>query len=102
MNSESLPIWLKVDTFDELLEHEREILLRIADIPNGGQLFLVHPFMLLTDIGVELSERATQEIIQQEHSLSALSTLPYHALKSSQQKSRLQVHLRGLFQRRES
>jgi hypothetical protein len=93
--------WLKVDSFDELMKHEKEILERIERIPNGGQLFLIHPFMLLRDIGVELSERAEQEIRQHEPRLTGLSTVPYQALKNSKERQRVRFHLRGLFERRE-
>jgi len=93
---------IKINSFDELFDHEREILERIKRIPNGGHLFLVHPFMLLADIGVELSERAKEEIVQQEPTLATVSALPYHALRRSEKASRLRVHLRGLFQRSQS
>jgi hypothetical protein len=90
---------IKVDSFDELMEHEKEILARIESMPNGGQLFLIHPFMLLQDIGVKLSERAEQEIRQHEPHLTGLSTIPYQALKSSKEQQNVSFHLRGLFKR---
>ena len=93
--------WLKVDSFAELLKYEKEILARIERMPNGGQLFLIHPFMLLRDIGVELSERAEQEIQQYEPGLTARSSIPYQALKNSKEKQKVRFHLRGLFERRE-
>ena len=93
--------WLHVNSFDELMKHEKEILARIESMPNGGQLFLIHPFMLLRDIGVELSPRAEREIQENEPSLKALSTVPYEALKNSEEKQNVRFHLRGLFERRE-
>jgi hypothetical protein len=42
---------LLIGSYAELLEHEREILRRIEDLPNGGKLFLIHPFLLLEDVG---------------------------------------------------
>jgi hypothetical protein len=93
--------WLKVDSFDELMKHEKEILARIENLPNGGQLFLIHPFLLLQDIGVLLSERAEQEIRQHEPRLTGLSAVPYQALKNSKEKQNISFHLRGLFERRE-
>ncbi len=94
-------IWLQVDSFAELMKHEKEIIERIERMPNGGQLFLIHPFLLLRDIGVELSERAKQEIEQHEPHLTGLSTTPYYALRNSKEKQNVRFHLRGLFERRE-
>ena len=92
--------WLQVNSLDELTKHEKEILERIERTPNGGQLFLIHPFMLLRDIGVELSERAEQEIRQHEPTLTGLSAVPYQALKNSKEQQNIRFHLRGLFERR--
>jgi hypothetical protein len=92
--------WLKVDSLEELLKHEAEIVKRIEQIPNGGNLFLIHPFMLLADAGVELSENAKKQIISHEPHLSGLSAVPYHALKASKAKQNFRVHLRGLFERK--
>ena len=55
---------IKINSFDELLEHEREILDRIASAQNGGNLFMINPFMFLADIGIDLSEQAREEIIE--------------------------------------
>lgn len=92
--------WLKINSFDELIQHEPEILERIADTPNGGNLFMAHPFMLLADIGVELSDQAREEIKRHEPYLSALSATPYNALKISKEEQRIRFHVHGLFQRR--
>ncbi|MBI3016111.1 MAG: hypothetical protein HYY65_13860 [Candidatus Tectomicrobia bacterium] len=45
---------LSIGSYAELLKHEQEILRRIRAVPNGGNLFLIHPFLLFEDIGVEL------------------------------------------------
>jgi hypothetical protein len=92
--------WLKINSFDELMKHEHEIVARIERTPNGGQLFLIHPFLLLQDIGVELSETAKQEILHHEPHITGLSAVPYHALKNSTAKQTIQFHLHGLFERR--
>jgi len=92
--------WLRVDTFDELMNHEKEIVSRIEMIPNGGQLFMIHPFMLFKDIGVELSARAEQEIKQRVPSLAVLSAVPYNALKNSKERQKVRFHVHGLFERR--
>jgi len=34
---------LAIESFDDLIAHEPEILQRISQLPNGGHLFLVHP-----------------------------------------------------------
>jgi len=89
--------WLKVDSFAELMKNEEKILEKIKRIPNGGQLFLIHPFMLLQDIGVELSEQAIREIQKQEPRLTGLSDVPYKALKNTKEKQNIRFHLAGLF-----
>ena len=93
--------WLKVNSLDELMKHENEIVKHIERTPNGGQLFLIHPFLLLRDIGVELSERAAEEIRQHEPRLTGLSAVPYQALKGSKEKQHVRFHVRGLFKRSE-
>jgi hypothetical protein len=92
--------WLTVDSFAELMKHEKEILACIERTPNGGQLFLIHPFMLFQDIGVQLSVRAEQEIRQHEPYLTGLSAVPYQALKNSNEKQNIRFHLSGLFEQR--
>ena len=93
--------WLQIDSFDDLLAHEEEIVARINEMRNGGNLFLANPFMLLADIGVELSENVIEEIIDLEPSLSALSAKPYESLKRSRVTQNMQVELTGLFRRSE-
>ncbi|HWW59726.1 MAG TPA: hypothetical protein VN181_00025, partial [Thermoanaerobaculia bacterium] len=96
------PKKLYVDTYAELLEQESEMLRRIETVPDGGNLFLIHPFMLLADIGVELSDGALAEILEVAPHLRALSDVPYRALRASGSPQRFRVHLRGLFNRRTS
>ena len=91
---------LKINTYEELLAHESQIVERIANTPNGGNLFLIHPFLLFEDIGVELSENAKAEILATEPRLAGFSTLPYQALKASNSPQNVRVHVRGLFARR--
>lgn len=96
------PGWLKVNSFDELMKHEKEILDRIAHTQNGGNLFMAHPLMLLADIGVQLSEDARKEIISREPHLAALSEVPYKAIKTSTEQQSIRFYLHGLFERRSS
>ena len=97
---ERMEPWLRVESLKELMENEQEILKRIADTPNGGQLFLIHPFQLLKDIGVALSARAEEEIRRREPHLSGLSPIPYQALRNSRAEQPIRVNLHGLFERR--
>jgi hypothetical protein len=98
-DNDSLP---KINSFHELLEHEREILKRIEDFQNGGNLFMINPFMLFVDIGVILSENAREDIIKHQPELSGLSPTPYTALKQSSEPQSLRYHIRGLFPRRQN
>ncbi len=93
---------LRIDSYAELLKHEREILRRIEAVPNGGTLFLIHPFLLFEDIGVDLSERAKAEVLAAEPRLAGLSPVPYRALKASKSPQNYRIRLRGLFERRPS
>jgi hypothetical protein len=90
---------LSITTFDEFAQHEGEILKRINALSNGPKLFLVHPFALLEDLGVELSEQTKQEIIVMEPRLRTLSLLPYKALKASGARSPSRARLQGLFKK---
>lgn len=94
-----VPQKIAARTFDELLRHEPEILDRLAALPNGGQLFLIHPFMALADVGVELGAEAQATLLQREPQLSALSVVPYQALKASRAQQHMQVRVHGLFRR---
>jgi hypothetical protein len=92
--------WLTINSFDELIKHEKSILDRIEKTPNGANLFMVHPFLLLADIGVQVSEQAKSEILKANPNISGLSRTPYDALKRSTAKQNVNFRLRGLFQRR--
>jgi hypothetical protein len=91
---------LPISSYAELVQNEREILRRIEALPNGGNLFMIHPFLLLADVGVELSERARTEILRAEPRLAGLSAVPYRALRASRSPQTYQIRLRGLFERR--
>ena len=56
---------------------------------------------LLHDIGVALSSRATDEILREVQGLSALSLIPYTALKHSSEPQSIRYRLSGLFARSE-
>jgi hypothetical protein len=88
---------IHIDTFAALLKHEKEIVERINAMPNGGALFLIHPFLAMQDAGVELSARAREEIMRTEPRVGALSPVPYKAMKTSRAKQNYRVRIRGLF-----
>lgn len=90
---------IKINSLKDLERNETEILKRIEVTPNGGNLFMIHPFMLLADIGVNLSEQAKKEIVKVEPHLNALSQTPYRALKQSKAKQNVRFHIHGLFRR---
>jgi hypothetical protein len=93
---------IKINSFEELIQHEQDILARIAKVPNGGNLFMAHPFLMLADIGVELSAATQEEIIQHDPYLTGLSPTSYRALKATTHRQLIRFHLRGLFRRRET
>lgn len=91
---------LNITSVEELMEHEKEIVSRIAALPNGGNLFMAHPFLLLADIGVELSKSVRAQLTRQDPYLTGLSDTAYKALKGSRGQQRMKFHVRGLFQPR--
>ena len=92
--------WLTIKSLGELFEHEQEILERIAETPNGGNLFMLHPFRFLADLDIDMSEEVRKELILHEPDLAMLSLSPYNALKSSEVPQHIQFHIKGLFRRR--
>jgi hypothetical protein len=90
---------LTINSLADLFELEPQILKRIERFPNGGNLFLIHPFLLLRDVGVSVSPKAEQEILAHEPHLTGLSPVPYQALKASTAQQNIRVHLHGLFER---
>jgi len=92
---------LEIESYAELLRREREILDRIERTPNGGNLFLAHPFRLLADIGVVLSKSLEKEIRGLHPELSGLAETSYEALKASGQPQNVRFRVQGLFRRRQ-
>ena len=95
---------MKINSLKELLSHEKDILERINNIPNCKLLYSIHPFMLLVEAGIELSEQAKKEMIKYEPGLSALSVIPYNIVKrktKSQDGNEVKYHkLKALFRRK--
>jgi hypothetical protein len=88
---------IAIESLQELKLHEAEILARIADVPNGGNLFLLNPFRALQDVAVILSGELRQELVRRNPGLSAVSTASYDALRNGRQPQSVRVKLSGLF-----
>ena len=93
---------LRIQSYAELLRREKEILKRIAAVRHGGNLFMTHPFLLLSDVGVQLSEGVRDEILEMHPELSGLSERPYHALRQTPDEQSVRFRLHGLFRKRKA
>lgn len=91
---------LMIRTYEELLREEPAILRRIAETPNGGNLFMIHPLRLLADIEVNLTPELEAQLVRRFPELSGLSNTPYDALKSAVGAQKVRVHVRGLFRKK--
>jgi hypothetical protein len=92
--------WCRIDSFDALEREQPAILERIARLPQGGNLFLTHPFLLLEEVGVELSEDFKRQLLAQEPALATCSPLAYRALRANSGVAQaVRVQLEGLFRR---
>jgi hypothetical protein len=90
---------ITINSYAELLKQEPIILKRIAEVPNGGNLFMAHPFQLLADVGVVLSKQVESHILRLHPELSNLSLAPYNAVKAAGAQS-VRYNIRGLFWRK--
>lgn len=97
MKTEFLPI--PISTYEDLLEHEQALVERIEAVPNGGLLYLIHPVMLLAEVGAELSDELQDEFAARNGGDGGWSAEPYRALHGSTSEQPSQVTLRGLFRR---
>lgn len=93
---------LPIGSFAELLHEEPKILRRIAETPNGGYLFMIHPLRLLADLEVKLTPELEAQLVRRFPELSALSLAPYEALKAAQGPQKIRFHIRGLFREKKS
>ena len=90
--------WCRIESFDDLARHQAAILERIEQLPHGGNLFLLHPFLLLEELGVALGEDFKRGLVARQPALATLSEQPYRALRvSGRTPQAVQVRLRGLF-----
>ncbi len=90
---------IQIESLGKLYQHEKEILSRIRKTVNGGYLFTLHPLMLLEEVGVHLSEQATEELLKLEPRIKASSQRAYKAVQNSEAKQPVRVTLKRLFRR---
>jgi hypothetical protein len=95
--TENYPI--AITTYEELLNSEEELLVRIMRLPNGGQLYLIHPLLVFADVGAELAPDVQEEFAVQHGGSGGWSEEPYRALRESTGTQPIQVTLHGLFRR---
>ena len=88
-----------IDSYDALLASESELMARIAEIPNGGMLYLLHPLLLLAEVGAQLKPEVEEEFAARHGGSGGWSEEPYRALRASQAEQSCEVLLRGLFRR---
>ena len=89
---------IHLDTPADLKAHEKEIVKRINAAHNGGLLFLAHPFMLLAELGISMSDALRRRIVERTPALASLSEAPYHALLQTRDKQRVAIRVHGLFE----
>lgn len=90
---------IAIRTYDELLKSEQELLERIRLLPNGGQLYLIHPLLVFAAVGADLAPDVQEEFAVQHGGSGGWSEEPYRALRESTSKQPIQVTFRGLFRR---
>jgi hypothetical protein len=91
---------LHIESYRELVEHEPEVIRRIGELPNGGNLFMANPLRALADAGVALSPSARAELIAQQPSFEQASHVAYDAIRASRQPQPVRFQLKSLFTRR--
>jgi hypothetical protein len=84
---------LEINSVDELFRRQQEILARIERVPNGGNLFVVHPLQMLADVGVQLSQAAREELLRSSPQLAAASPAAYQVARSGSTNQKVRVHL---------
>ena len=93
---------LQISSLQELRAQEDEIVRRINQTPNGGNLLLLDPQRLLKDLGIVLTPEAEQEWKASEPNffLSGTSPYVYDAMAASRPAEEgLQVKVKGLFRK---
>jgi hypothetical protein len=90
---------IQITSLEQLHAHEPEILERIAAMPNGGQLFLTNPFMLLDELGVELDDGVRAQIVELHPEIGSATETAYRALRRTASDQHVKVVLEGLFRK---
>lgn len=89
-----------INSFDELMRHEKDALELIRKTRNGGNLFMAHPILFLKEVaGLNLTEGAVRELISREQALEALPEDAFRAIKGSLQEQNIKFEIRGLFKK---
>lgn len=86
----------QIDSLSKLAEHERAIIDLINNTINGGHLFLAHPFLLLKDVGVELTPAVEQALLKRYPEISGCSKTVYSMLKNAPAQKSI-VNVQQLF-----
>lgn len=93
---------LHIGSFQELMASEDEIVRRINETPNGGNLLLLDPQRLLKDLGVQLTPEAEEEWRARQPNVFPQASSPYvyDAVSASRPpKEGLRVVVKGLFRK---
>jgi len=88
---------LIIRSLEELLGHEGEIVERVNRRARGGQLFVLHPFMLLEDVGVSLTEEARRQVLAAAPGMDRVSVPRYQALRNATSPMALDITVKALF-----
>lgn len=89
-----------INSFEELMRYEKEVIEIISRTRNGGNLFMAHPILFLKEVaGLNLTERAIRELISREPVLGLLPEDAFRAIKGSLQEQDIKFEIRGLFKK---
>src|SRR5215813_11395844 len=88
---------LIIRSLEELVANEREIVERVNRRARGGQLFVLHPFLLLEDVGISLTDEARRQLLAAAPSLDRVSVPRYQALRNARSPMALDVTVKALF-----
>jgi hypothetical protein len=86
---------LRIESIEELFKHQEEILARIERVPNGGNLFVIHPLKMLADVSVQLSAAVREELLRRSPQLAAASSVAYEAVRSGDEDQKVRIRLRA-------
>ena len=89
---------LKISSFDELMDHQSDVLHRIRALPNGVRLLLVHPQRLFSEIEVQLDPAVLEEWSRKACDLFATTGVEgtYDAVAHSDPSAGPSINLKAL------